>query len=99
MYNTQIMKKLLITSMSVAVISMSSMTWGMGSDAQQNEAAIDALNALQLTNCSVYTDLQANMQSGFYSLSAPDTEGFGIDDIESYAQKSKTTLSRLGVEG
>ena len=93
------MKKLFITSIYLAVVSMSSVAYGLGSDVRQNETSVDALNALQLTRCSVYTDLQQNMQSSLYSLSPRQIKGFGIDDTKSYAQQQNTTLSLLSVEG
>ncbi len=93
------MKKLFITSMYLAVFSTSSVAYGLGSDVRQNETSIDAFNALQLTRCSVYADLQQNMRSSLYSMSPRQIEGFGIDDTKSYAQQEKTTLSHLSIEG
>ena len=93
------MKKLFITSMYLAVFSTSSVAYGLGSDVRQIETSVDALNALKLTRCSVYTDLQQNMRSSLYSLSPRQIKGFGIDDTKSYAQQQNTTLSRLSVEG
>ena len=93
------MKPLFKTSIYVAAFTLSNMVFGLGNDIQQNDMSDDAFNALQLTRCMVYTDLEKNMQTTLYSTAAQQIESFGIDDINSYAQKELTVLGQLGVEG
>ena len=93
------MKKLLLTSIYMAVITVSNMAYGLGNDIQRSEASVDAFKALQVTRSMVYADLEKNIQATLCSVPTQRIKGFGIDDTDSYAQEQKTRIGQLGVEG
>jgi len=83
----------------VLAIVASSMAYGLVGERQRSETHVDALSALQATQYMVFADLEKNMRTNLCSMPAKYNEDFGIDDIDSYAQKQLMTISRIGVDG
>jgi hypothetical protein len=93
------MKKLLMTGIFTIVLIGSNMTYAMTGDTSLNAVSADAFSTLQVTRCMVYADLQKNMQTTLYSISAQQISDFGIDDTKSYSGKANTILGHLSIEG
>ena len=93
------MNKFFMTSVYILAFTLSNLAYGLDSAIQQNDMSDDAFQALQVTRCMVYTDLEKNMQSSLTSATDQPIESFGIDDINSYAEKQNRVLGQLGLEG
>ena len=80
-------------------LSTANMAYAMSNDSLGNGVNDDAKSALQETRSLIFAGLEKNMQASRCALPAQRREIFGIDDIDSYAQKPEAAPVLISVEG
>lgn len=92
------MKTFFNTLLLAATVVFSGTTIAMTDDSYTGAIKMDASHSLEMTLCSVYADLQKNIESSIRFKPGEQYEGFGIDDTDSYSPGGSTSLSQLQTE-